>query len=451
MSDSVHIVVIDDHAGSLELLSAALKREHLIIHTASEPRQGIEIVKRVRPRLVLTDLMMPDMSGLEVLHEIVSFDPTIDVILMTAHYTTETAVEAIRNGAADYLQKPVRVSLLRERIAELIASSQRRNKVSSSASGLPDYVFDGMVARSEVMWGLFSQVERIAPHYRTVLVHGPTGTGKELIAKALHHHSGVKGHFVVLNCSAVVEALFESEMFGHVRGAFTGADRDKIGLVEMANGGTLFLDEIGDMPLTTQAKLLRVIQNQEVLPVGSLTPRPVNVRVIAATHHDLRSAVNSGRFREDLFYRLSMVELEVAPLAERREDIGVLANHFTKQFATLYAKDILGVTPKALLVLERHAWPGNVRELEHVIGRACMITNSEWLDVPDLPAYFIGSQRVGEDASWPEGASPLAAQELRILDEALRASRGNQTEAARALGIGRDALRYKMKKFGLFH
>ncbi len=452
MSDSVHIVVIDDHAGSLELLSAALQREHLVIHTASDPREGIDLVKRLRPCLVLTDLMMPGMSGLDVLHEIVSFDPTIDVILMTAHYTTETAVEAIRKGAADYLQKPVRISLLRERIAELIASSQRRINASSSRSGFPDYVFDGMIARSEVMWALFAQVERIAPHYRTVMVHGQTGTGKDLIAKALHHFSGVKGHFVVLNCSAVVETLFESEMFGHVRGAFTGADRDKTGLIEMANGGTLFLDEIGDMPLPTQAKLLRVIQNQEILPVGSLTPRPVNVRVIAATHHDLRSGVGSGRFREDLFYRLSMVELEVPPLAERREDVGVLASHFAKQFAAQYSKGVLGLTPKALLVLERHSWPGNVRELEHVIGRASMMTNYEWLDVSDLPEYLVRSSRGMGEAEPSEGpSSPLVAQELRMLDEALKASRGNQTEAARILGIGRDALRYKMKKFGMFH
>src|SRR5215472_16697842 len=203
MSDPVHIVVIDDHSGSLELLSAALKREHLIIHTASDPREGIDLVKRLRPLLVLTDLMMPNMTGLEVLQEIVEFNPTIDVVLMTAHYTTETAVEAIRKGAADYLQKPVKVSLLRERIAALITSSQRRSRVSTSASGLSDFVFDGMIARSDVMWALFAQIERIAPHYRTVLVHGQTGTGKDLIAKALHHHSAIKGPFVVLNCSAV--------------------------------------------------------------------------------------------------------------------------------------------------------------------------------------------------------------------------------------------------------
>lgn len=444
MPDPVHIIVIDDHPGSLELISVALRRENLAIHTAPDPAEGIALVKRIRPRLVLTDLMMPGMSGLDVLREIVAFDPTIDVILMTAHYTTETAVEAIRNGAADYLQKPVKIPLLRERVASLIASSERRSDLSSHPQ---DLAFEGMTARSEVMWKLFAQIERIALHYRSVLVHGATGTGKDLVAKALHHQSGVKGKFVVVNCSAVSETLFESEMFGHVRGAFTGADRDKMGLFELASGGTLFLDEVGDMPLSTQAKLLRVIQNQEVLPVGSLSPRRVDVRVIAATHRNLRSAIASTTFREDLFYRLSMVELTVPSLAQRREDIPLLAKHFTKQFSEQYGKSIHGLTPKALLVLERHSWPGNIRELEHVIGRACILTSGTQLDVTDLPELLTQSA-AGEEVG-VELNSPLAAQEKRLLDDALKTSRGNQSEAARSLGIGRDALRYKMKKFGL--
>src|SRR6201996_2817604 len=249
---------------------------------------------------------MLGMNGLEVLQQVVSFDSSIDVILMTAHYTPETAVAAIRQGAADYLQKPVKIALLRERVATLIASANIRRKVhNNSAPGAQDLEFEGLQATSEPMWNLFAMIQRVAPHYRSVLVHGPTGAGKDLVASALHHRSHVSGKLVVLNCSAVVETLFESELFGHVRGSFTGATNDKAGLFEHAHGGTLFLDEIGDMPLATQAKLLRVLQNQEVQRVGSLSARKVDVRVIAATNHDLRTAIAEKRFREDLYYRLS--------------------------------------------------------------------------------------------------------------------------------------------------
>jgi DNA-binding NtrC family response regulator len=260
MAEALSIVVIDDNPGSLELLSAALARSDLAVYTASNPAQGLELVRRHRPRLVVTDLVMPGMSGIEVLQHVVRFDPSIDVLLMTAHYTTETAVEAIRQGAADYLQKPVKIALLRERVAALIDSANRRSRAhASAASGTNDLEFEGLVAKSDRMWDLFAMIQRVAPHYRSVLIHGPTGAGKDLVASALHQRSRVMGKFVVLNCSAVVETLFESELFGHVRGAFTGADRDKTGLFELANGGTLFLDEIGDMPLQTQAKLLRAI------------------------------------------------------------------------------------------------------------------------------------------------------------------------------------------------
>lgn len=443
MAWPLHIVVIDDHPGSLELLSTALKRADLTIHTASNPAEGLELVRRFHPRLVLTDLMMPGMTGLDVLQNIVRFDPTIDVLLMTGHYTTETAVEAIRNGAADYLQKPVSIAALRQRVGQLIGSAQRR----SNRAGTGDFAFEGMIARSDAMWELFAKIERVAPHFRALLVLGPTGSGKDLVARALHHLSGVRGRFVVVNCSAVTETLFESEMFGHVRGAFTGADRDKIGLFESANEGTIFLDEVGDMPLSTQAKLLRAIQNQEVLPVGSLTPKKVNVRVVAATHRDLRASIAAGRFREDLFYRLSMVELRVPALCEREGDVTLLARHFTKKFAEEYRKEIDGITPRALAVLEGYSWPGNVRELEHVIGRACMLGDGRQLEVRDLPDELTKAQRTA-DAEVGHG-SVFSEHERQLVEQALADAAGNQSEAARALGIGRDALRYKMKKFGL--
>lgn len=446
MPETVSIVVIDDNLGSLELLSEALAHSDVAVYTASNPVKGLELVRNHRPRLVITDLVMPGMSGLEVLQQVVSFDSSIDVILMTAHYTTETAVAAIRQGAADYLQKPVKIATLRERVAALIESANRRRRAHSGpTSGTRDLEFEGLQAKSEVMWDLFAMIQRVAPHFRSVLIHGQTGSGKDLVATALHRRSRVAGKFVVLNCSAVVETLFESELFGHVKGAFTGADRDKTGLFELANGGTLFLDEIGDMPMPTQAKLLRAIQNQEILPVGSLISRKVNVRIIAATHRDLGAAIDGGRFREDLYYRLSMVELTVPPMKDRADDIPLLARHFVKKFSLEFSKPIVSLTPRALIVLERYGWPGNVRELEHVIGRACMLTDSTTIDVEDLPENLVhASPQPDSNGDTP---SVLEEQERRLLEDALRASGGNQSEAARRLGIGRDALRYKLKRY----
>jgi DNA-binding NtrC family response regulator len=446
MDSSVHVMIIDDNAGSVEMLSAALRQTGVSLYTACDPAEGLELVRRLRPRLVITDLVMPGLSGLDVLDQVMSFDPSIDVLLMTAHYTTETAVEAIRRGAADYLQKPVKIATVRARVAELIASAELRRKARSSENAdWHAYEFEGFIAKSSNMWEMLGMLQRIAPHYRSVLIQGPTGAGKDLVARALHRRSGVKGAFVVLNCSAVVETLFESELFGHVKGAFTGADRDKGGLFEVADGGTLFLDEVGDMPLSTQAKLLRAVQNQEILPVGSLRPRKVNIRVIAATHRDLRAAKAEGKFREDLYFRLAMVELNVPPLKDRPEDIPLLARHFVRTFASEYGKQIEGLTPRALIVIERYGWPGNVRELEHVIGRACMLTEAATIDVRDLPPHLTEASAPSE----PEvPATPIALHEheRQLLIRALADAHGNQSEAAKRLGIGRDALRYKMKK-----
>jgi len=449
MNGTLQIIVIDDNPASLELLAEALSRSGVSVHTAATPADGLELVYKVRPQLVVTDLVMPGMTGLDVLERVAYFDPLIDVILMTAHYTTETAVAAIRGGAADYLQKPVKLSVLRERVAALLSSAEQRRKAYSQGELTQDMAFEGMVSQSAIMWALFAMVERIAPHYRSVLVQGPTGAGKDLVANGLHRRSGVAGKFVVLNCSAVVETLFESELFGHVRGAFTGADKDKTGLLELAHGGTLFLDEIGDMPLATQAKLLRAVQSQEVLPVGSLVPRKINVRIVAATHKNLKAEIAEGRFREDLYYRLSMVELNVPPLKERREDVSLLARGFVQKFSHEFGKEIKGLTPKALLLLERHDWPGNVRELEHVIGRACMLADSALLDVRDLPVALAAQPNLETPRGTENIPSALADQERRLVEEALKSCNGNQSEAARRLGIGRDALRYKMKRFNL--
>jgi transcriptional regulator with PAS, ATPase and Fis domain len=288
-----------------------------------------------------------------------------------------------------------------------------------------------------------------------MLITGETGTGKDLIAQALHRLSpAAAGRYVVLNCSAVVETLFESELFGHVRGSFTGATSDKAGLFEHAHGGTLFLDEIGDMPLSTQAKLLRVLQNQEVQRVGSLTAKRVEVRVIAATNRDLRVAIIEKRFREDLYYRLSMVEIHVPRLAERKEDLPLLERHFISRFASQYGKEIHGLTHRAQILLSLHSWPGNVRELENVIGHACMMAMGDTIDVQDLPAYMHSSTPAAESVlSLPPppepGVGTLEEQERLLIIRALEAAGGNQSQAARLLRIGRDALRYKLKKHNL--
>jgi DNA-binding NtrC family response regulator len=455
---AVRVLIIDDNPGSLEMLSAALSSAEVEVLTASDPEQGIELVHSKHPEIVLTDLVMPNLSGIEVLERIIAYDPSIEVILMTAHYSTESAVEAIKKGAADYLNKPISIPALRERVAKLAENARRRLQAEQLSSELlANAEFEGIIGNSPLMWEMFSRIRRIAPHYRAVLVTGETGTGKDLVAQALHRLSPARGgRFVVLNCSAVVETLFESELFGHVRGSFTGATHDKAGLFEHAHGGTLFLDEIGDMPLATQAKLLRVLQNQEVLRVGSLTPRKVDVRVIAATNHNLRRAVEEKKFREDLYYRLSMVEIHVPRLAARKEDLPLLERHFVTRFAAQYGKEIRGLTHRAQIVLASHGWPGNVRELENAIGHAAMMCAGDTIDVRDLPPYLASgaaepAPSAAAAAAPPSngGVAPLEEQERLLIVRAMQAAGGNQSQAARLLRIGRDALRYKLKKYGM--
>lgn len=447
----ISMVVIDDNPRSLEFISTALGNSGVQILTASNPEEGLDLVYTHHPQIVMTDLVMPQMTGLEVLERITEFDPVIDVILMTAHYTTDTAVEAIRKGAADYLNKPISLTTLRERVGRIIEAAIQRQQVKHAQDHMVETAqFEGIVGSSPQMWEMFSRIQRVAPHYRTALISGQTGTGKELVAQALHRLSRVKGRFVVLNCSAVVETLFESELFGHVKGAFTGADRDKPGLFEHANGGTLFLDEIGDMPLATQAKLLRVLQNQEVQRVGSLTPQKVDVRVVAATNKDLRHAIAEREFREDLYYRLAVVEIHTPPLVERMDDLPLLVRHFVRKYSQQYQKDIRGLTQRAQILLRRHPWPGNVRELENVIAHGCMMTITEMIDVADLPLVSQGrSEEAMQSSAISASAQSLEEHEKQLVVNALQQAAGNQSQAARQLRIGRDALRYKMKKFGL--
>jgi DNA-binding NtrC family response regulator len=455
---ALSLLIIDDNPGSLEMLSSALAQPDLEILTASDPEEGLDLVHSRHPQIVLTDLIMPHMSGMEVLDRIMEYDPATEVILMTAHYSTESAVEAIKKGASDYLNKPVSIAALREKIGGVVELARKRQHASRLEDELlASAAFEGMVGNSPTMWNMFSRIRRVAPHYRAVLITGETGTGKDLVAQALHRLSPAgQGRYVVLNCSAVVETLFESELFGHVRGSFTGASNDKAGLFEHAHGGTLFLDEIGDMPLATQAKLLRVLQNQEVQRVGSLTPRKVDVRVVGATNQDLRAAIAEKRFREDLYYRLSMVEINVPSVEERKEDLPLLERHLIAKFASQYGKEIRGLTRRAQIRLALHSWPGNVRELENVIGHACMMTLGDTIDVQDFPPYLQATGRIVADPAETSVADQpgsvmgtLEEQERALILRSMQAAGGNQSEAARMLRIGRDALRYKLKKHNL--
>ena len=454
MATPLSLLIIDDNTKSLELLSSALAQPGLQILTASDPEEGLDLVFAKHPQIVLTDLVMPNLSGMEVLQRVMELDPSTEVILMTAHYSTESAVEAIKKGASDYLDKPIKIAALRERVGKLVEEARKQQRAMQlEGELLATSEFEGIVGRSPAMCEMFPQIRRVAPHYRSVLIMGETGTGKDLVARAFHKLSPASaGRYVVLNCSAVVETLFESELFGHVKGAFTGATSDKPGLFEYAHGGTLFLDEIGDMPLATQAKLLRVLQNQEVQRVGSLSARKVDVRVIAATNHNLRAAVADKRFREDLYYRLSMVEIQVPRLADRKEDLPLLERHFIARFGTQYRKDIQGLTHRARVRLSMHTWPGNVRELENVIGHACMMAMGDTIDLQDLPAYLrttAGPEDTGTALAPSTELGTLAEQERSLIVRALEAAGGNQSQAARALRIGRDALRYKLKKYNL--
>ena len=437
---SITLLAIDDDPASLELVSDALEQSGLGILTATDPQTGLNIIREKRPEIVLLDLMIPGVKGMELLEKIVSIAPEAEVILVTGHYSTDSAVEAIRKGASDYITKPLSIPNLRQRVGVLVEEARRRQSAARLDSELlRASEFQRMVGRSPAMMDVFARIRRVAPHFRTVLITGDTGTGKELVARALHQLSPAQsGPFAVCNASAVVETLFESEFFGHKRGAFTGAIHDKIGLFEYADGGSLFLDEIGDMPLATQTKLLRVLQTQEVQRVGAIETRKVDVRVIAATNRPLRTLIAEKQFREDLFYRLSMVELKLPSLAERKEDLALLVQHFIRRFSEQYKKDIHGISDRGLMVLSRYSWPGNVRELENVIGNACMMTEAETIGVLDLPDYLMS--RPAEDSTSDEEDLPLAEVERRHAARVLARAGGNKVRAAKILGINRATL-----------
>ena len=437
---AVRLVAIDDDSATLQLISTVLAQDDLEILTATDPEVGLEIIHKKRPQIVLTDLMMPKMGGMELLERVQAFNPTTEVILMTGQYSTESAVEAIQKGASDYMNKPLSVEKQRHRIENLVQEARRTQRALQLDHELVEaYRFEGMIGRSVQMLDVYTRIRRVAPHYRTALVTGPTGTGKELVARSLHHLSPVaSGPFAVCNCSAIIETLFESELFGYVKGAFTGATQDKIGVFEYANGGTLLLDEIGEMPLTTQAKLLRVLQSQEIQRVGSPAVRKIDVRVVAATNRDLRALAAEKQFREDLYYRLSMVEIALPSLLDRLEDLPLLERHFMERFAAQYNKPLAALTRRAQALLARHSWPGNVRELENVFGHACMMAEGNTIDVPDLPGYLSNPESRG--LLQDDVMLPLEELDRRHARRVLGHVGGNKVRAAEILGVSRATL-----------
>ena len=444
----VKLLAIDDDQQNLSLLSVALQQQGLEILTADSSETAFNTLVTERPHLVLLDTSMPS-GGMELLNRIVDVDPGVDVWVVASNYSNEAAVEAIQKGAADYLAKPLDIDAIRNRIAGLLDDAEvRRRTLNLDRELVHTCQFEGMVGRSPLMLEVFARIRRVAPHFRTVLITGATGTGKELVAQALHRLSPVGlATFVICNCSALVDDLAESELFGHVRGAFTGAIQDKVGLFEHADGGTIFLDEIGELSLPTQAKLLRVLQNREVQRVGSLNTRTINVRVIAATHRDLKGMVREGRFREDLYYRLAVVEIEQPALVDRREDLILLERFFIEKFSAEYKRSIAGLTRRAQTRLAAYPWPGNVRELENVIGHACMMADRPLLDLDDLPERCRAP--VGRDRSLDERFLPLEEIQRRHVLRVLESVGGNKARAAEVLGIGRATIYQILSKMKL--
>jgi len=443
------MLVVDDDPETLALIRDVLADENVQLFEAPTAESALEQFSNIRPRIVLSDLMLPGMSGLDFLDRVMATDPGIDFILMTGHYSTDSAVEAIRRGGSDYLPKPLNVARLRSSVHTLVEDALTRRKTFRLDCDLMDtFQFQGMIGRSPLMLDVFAKIRRIAPHFQSVLITGETGTGKELVAQALHNLSPVaSAPFAVCNCSALVETLLESELFGHVRGAFTGAVQNKEGIFEFAGGGVVFLDEIGELPLTAQAKLLRVLQNRQVQRVGSPVLHQVNVRVIAATHRDLRKMVASGQFREDLFYRLSAVEIQIPNLAQRKEDLPLLQRHFVEKYAARYTKEITGITRRAQTRLAAHSWHGNVRELENVISGSCIMAVGNVIDLADLPESFRVPAPV-EDIATGELVT-METMEQRYLMKVLKTVDGNKAKAAEILGIGRNTIYQMLSRMGV--
>ncbi len=446
---SRRILVVDDEPVVRTGLAQALERLGFEVRLAAAGEEGLRIMAAWPAGIVLLDVRLPDMDGVEVLKRLLQDHPETVVIMITGYPSIEGAVESIKQGALDYLVKPFHLDHLEALVAK--AQETLHQRVSAhqpvpeerGGSSLED-----LVGQSPAMQTVFAKIKRAAPSDSTVLLTGESGTGKELVARAIHQLSPRKNkEFVPVDCSALVESLLESELFGHVKGSFTGAYQTKHGLFELANHGTFFFDEIGNLSLNIQAKLLRVIQEREFMPVGSQKRLKLDIRIIASSNRDLREAIKVGDFREDLFYRLRVIPIHLPPLRERTGDIPLLVGHFIYKYNQKSKREIKGVSAAAMKMLTIYPWPGNVRELEHTVERILILEDGDLIQPEHLPSFISGRQ--GDFQVFSDGELTLEEVEKRYLQFILRRTKGNRSEAARILGINRKTLGQKIQKYGL--
>ncbi|MCC7498748.1 MAG: sigma-54-dependent Fis family transcriptional regulator [Bryobacterales bacterium] len=447
------ILVVDDDESLRWVTQAQLQQSGYVVDTAASGPQALERIRDAAPDMVITDLMMPGMSGVELLKVMKAAYPEILVILVTAFGTVETAVEAMKAGAYDYITKPVNMDELRLVVSRGLEHLALRDEVRSLRSSLnKKYGFENILGQSKSLLSVLDMASRAAQSTSTILINGETGTGKELLAKAIHFNSRRQGGpFVTINCGAIAKDLIESELFGHVKGAFTGALANKRGKVELADGGTLFLDEAGELPLESQVKLLRLIQNGEIEKVGAPAATKVDVRIIAATHRNLQAMVEDGTFRQDLYYRLAVIPLQLPPLRERPDDIPELVQHFFLKAKDQQRRSELVLPPPLIPYFGAYRWPGNVRELENVLERVVVLSRGPEISLEDLPEFLRRERPVADEFHFdlpPQGIS-LEGIEKDLIVRALEKFNWNQTHAARYLDLSRKTLIYRMEKFGL--
>jgi two-component system response regulator HydG len=454
MDQQIRVLVVDDDESHAEAVAESLERVGYECVVATSGREGLRLIEEQTFDIVITDLMMEEVGGLEVLAKAKRELPDAEVVILTGHSTVKTAVTAMQAGATTYLTKPLDINELRT-VADKVSQSQRlaRSNIELQKQLNERFGFEGVIGNSSQMHGVVARLRQIAPTFATVLITGESGTGKELVAKAIHNNSPRRYKpFVPLNCAALSENILESELFGHVKGAFTGADRERKGRFEHANGGSLFLDEVGDIALSTQVKLLRVLESGEIVRVGTNEPTKVNVRLVSATNRDLGEAVAAGTFRQDLFHRIKVVSVRLPPLRSRREDIPLLLDFFLKEFTTSHGKPVSGISSAARKALMAYSWPGNVRELKNTIESMVVIDSDGFLDVDDLTEDIQATTpAVGETSAAVHSLVGRSLEEIErfYIAETLKLTQGNREEAAKVLGIGERTLYRKIKEYNI--